>query len=190
MKDKGGNNEISTSATIWGFARRSLIFPLVLMLGASVGCAGPMSEPVQQPFSAAKHRMIRIQSCADRSADRGNWDLAAEATRALTERVSATKHFEIAAEPALIVSCDVEGVIDRNAIQRGIAPGWGLSEVRVTVIVWEKPGDRVMAVFRGFAALPRGSTDTIDATRRLVAAAMNDIANQLETWVKASGEKK
>jgi len=63
-----------------------------------------------------------------------------------------------------------------------------LSEVRITVIVWERPGDRIIAAFRGFAALPRGSMDTIDATRRLVAAAMNDVANQLETWVKASGK--
>lgn len=160
------------------------------MLGAFVGCAGPMSEPAQQPFSAAKHRMIRIQSCADQSADRGNWDLAAEATRALTERVSATRRFEIAAEPGLIFSCNVEGVVDRNNFQRGPALFGDLSEVRVTVIVWERPADRIIATFRGFAVLPRGSTDTIDATRRLVAAAMNDVANQLETWVKASGEKK
>ncbi len=185
MKDKVG-----ASATIWGFARRSLIFPLVLMLGAFASCAGPMSEPAQQPFSAAKHRMIRIQSCADQSADRGNWDLAAEATRALTERVSATRHFEIAVEPGLLFSCNVEGVVDRNSFQRGPALFGNPSEVRVTVIVWEKPGDRIIATFRGFAVLPRGSIDTIDATRRLVAAAMNDVANQLETWVKASGEKK
>jgi hypothetical protein len=189
MKDKGGNNEISTSATIWGFARRSLIFPLVLMLGEFVACAGPMSERVQQPFSAAKHRMIRIHSCADQSADRGNWDLAAEATRALTERVSATRHFEIAAEPGLVFSCNVEGVVDRNSFQRGPALFGNPSEVRVTVILWEKPGDRIIATFRGFAVLPRGSIDTIDATRRLVAAAMNDVANQLETWVKASSER-
>ena len=183
MKD-----EVGAGATIWGFARRSLLFPLVFMLGAFVGCAGPMSEPVQQPFSAAKHRTIRIQSCADQSADRGNWDLAAEATRALTERVSATKHFEIAAEPALVFSCNVEGVVDRYNFQRGPAMFENLSEVRITVIVWERPGDRIIAAFRGFAALPRGSMDTIDATRRLVAAAMNDVANQLETWVKASGK--
>ena len=170
--------------------RPSLIFPLVLMLGAFVGCAGPMSEPVQQPFSAAKHRMIRIQSCADQSADRGNWDLAAEATRALTDRVSATRHFEIAAEPGLVFSCNVEGVVDRNSFQRGPALFRVLSEVRVTVIVWERPGDRIVATFRGFAALPGGSMNTIDTTRRLVAAAMNEVANQLETWVKAGDEKK
>jgi hypothetical protein len=190
MKDEGGNDPVRAGATIRDFARQLLIFPLVLMLGAFVGCAGSMSEPVQQPFSAAKHGMIRIQSCTDQSADRGNWDLAPEATRALTERVSATRHFKISAEPGLIFSCDVEGVVDRNAFQRGIAPVWGLSEVRVTVIVWEKPGDRIMAVFRGFAALPRGSMDTIDPTRRLVATAMDDVAIQLEGWVKAGGEMK
>jgi len=65
-----------------------------------------------------------------------------------------------------------------------------LSEVKVAVIVWERPGDRIIATFRGFAALPRGSMDTIDAPRRLVAAAMDDVARQLEAWVKASGEKK
>jgi len=188
MKDEGRNDPVRASATIWGFARRSLIFPLVLTLGAFVGCAGPMSEPVQQPFSAAKHRMIRIQSCADQSADRGIWDVAAEATRALMEKVAATQHFEIAAEPALVFSCNVEGVVDRSSFQRGAALFGDLSEVRVTVIVWERPGDRIIATFRGFAALPRGSMDTIDATRRLAAAAMNDVANQLEAWVKGSGK--
>ena len=98
-------------------------------------CAGPLSEPVQQPFSSVTHRTIRIQSCVDQSVYRGNWNLAAEATRALTEKVLATKRFEIAPEPALVFSCDVEGVVDRNAFQRGIPPLWGLSEVRVTVIV-------------------------------------------------------
>ena len=160
------------------------------MLGAFVGCAGPMSEPVQQPFSAAKHRMIRIQSCADQSADRGNWNLSAEATRTLMERVAATKHFEIAAEPALVFSCNVEGVVDRYNFQRGPALFGNLSEVKVTVILWERPGGGIIAAFRGFAALPRGSMDTIDAARRLVAAAMDDVANQLENWVKASGDKK
>jgi hypothetical protein len=183
MKD-----EVGAGAAIWGFARRSLIFPVVLTLGAFVSCASPMSVPVQQPFSVARHRAIRLQSCVDLSADRGNWNLAEEATRALTERVAATRHFEVVPEPALVFSCDVEGVVDRNNFQRGPALFGNLSEVRVTVIVWEKPGDRVMAVFRGFAALPRGSMDTIDAPRRLVAAAMNEVANQLETWVKSSGK--
>ena len=116
MKD-----EVGAGATIWGFARRSLIFPVALTLGAFVGCASPMSEPVQQPFSAAKHRSIRLQSCADQSADRGNWNLAAEASRALTERVAATRHFEIAAEPALVFSCDVEGVVLENDRGPGLA---------------------------------------------------------------------
>jgi hypothetical protein len=185
MKD-----EVGAGATIWGFARRSLIFPVVLTLGAFVGCASPMSEPVQQPFSAAKHRSIRLQSCADQSADRGNWNLAPDATRVLTDRVAATRHFEIAAEPALVFSCNVEGVVDRYNFQRGPGLFGNFSEVRVTVILWEKPGDGIIATFRGFAALPPGSLDTIDAPRRLVAAAMDDVARQLETWVKASGDQK
>ncbi len=168
--------------------RRLLISLLFLTPFAVLHCAGPLSEPVQQPFSSAKHRTIRIQSCVEQSVYRGNWNLAAEATRALTEKVLATKQFEAAPEPGLVFSCDVEGVIDRNDLQRGAPSLLGLAEVKVTVIVWEKPGDNVMAVFRGFAALPRGSMDTIDAERRLVAAAMDDVANQLEAWVKASGK--
>ena len=183
-------DEVGAGATVWGFARRSLIFPIVLTLGAFLGCASPMSEPVQQPFSAAKHRSIRLQSCVDQSADRGIWNLSAEATRALTERVAATRHFEIAAEPGLVFSCDVEGVVDRYNYQRGPGLFWNFSEIRVTVILWEKPGDRIVATLRGFAALPRGSLDTIDAPHRLVAAAMDDLVRQLETWVKASGDQK
>jgi len=149
-----------------------------------------MSQPVQQPFSPAKHRAIRLQSCAGQSADRGNWNLAEEASRALTEKVVATRHFEISSEPGLVFSCNVEGVVDRNSFQRGPALFGNLSEVRVAVILWESPGDGIIATFRGFAALPPGSMGTIDDPRRLVAAAMNDVANQLEAWVKASGDKK
>jgi len=185
MKDEGGG-----SAAIWDFARRSLIFPVVLTFGTFVGCAGPMSEPVQQPFSAAKHRSIRFQSCVDQSAERWNWNLAAEATQTLRETVLRSGRFEIAPEPALVFSCNVEGVVDRSGFQRGPALFGSPSEVRVTVIVWERPEDRIITTFRGFAALPRGSMDTIDAPRRLVAAAMDDVARQLEAWVKASGEKK
>ena len=185
MKD-----EVDAGAANWSFARRSLLSPLVLTLGVWVGCAGPMSEPAQQPFSAAKHRSIRLQSCVDRSVDRGNWGLAAEATRALSERVLAVKQFEVASDPGLVFSCDVEGVVDRYSYLRSPGLFLNLSEVRVGVILWENPGDGIIATFRGFASLPPGSLDTIDAPRRLVAAAMNDVANQLEAWVKASGGKK
>jgi hypothetical protein len=188
MRDEGGNDEVGAGASFCHFAQRTVVFPLVLLLGAFMGCAGSMSEPAQQPFSAAKHRLIRLQSCVDQSANRGNWNLAAEATEALMERVAATRHFETAAEPGLVFSCDTEGVVDRYSMQRGSALFWNLSEVRVTVILWEKPGDGIIATFRGFAALPPGSLDTLDATRRLVAAAMDDVASQLETWVKASGK--
>jgi hypothetical protein len=187
MED-GGVLRVDNKFSPVNFVSQCLL-PLIL-LGALVGCAGPMSEPVQQPFSAAKHRSIRLQSCTDRSTDRGNWNLAPEATRALTERVAATRHFEVAPEPALVFSCNVEGVVDRYSFQRGPALFGNLSEVKVAVIVWERPGDRIIATFRGFAALPPGSLDTVDAPRRLVAAAMDDVARQLEAWVKAGGDKK
>jgi len=152
------------------------------------GCAGLLSEPVWQPFSPTRHRQIHVQSCVDQSANRGQWNLAPEASRALMGKVLATRRFEFAPEPALIFSCDVEGHIDRSDPQRNFPPLWGLSEVRVTVIAWERPGDRVMAVFRGLATLPRGGIDNVGTESRLIAAAMNDVANQLEAWINASGK--
>jgi len=185
--EDGGVLRVDNKFSLVNFVSQYLL-PLIL-LGSFVGCAGPMSEPIQQPFSPAKHRSIRFQSCVDQSAERGNWNLAAEATQTLRETVLRSGRFEIAPEPALVFSCNVEGVVDRSGFQRGPALFGSLSEVTVTVLVWERPDDRIIARFRGFAAMPRGSLDTIGAERRLVAAAMDDVGKQLESWVKAGGKK-
>lgn len=115
--------------------------------------------------------------------------MAAEATRAFTEKLTAMRSFEVAPEPALVFSCDVDGTADRNAFQRGVLPDWSLTSVRVSVIAWEKPGDRVLAVFRGFAAMTPGALSGIGVERILVRDAINDLAGQLEAWVKGSGKK-
>src|SRR3970040_1115514 len=110
--EDGGVLRVDNKFSLVNFVSQYLL-PLIL-LGSFVGCAGPMSEPLQQPFSPAKHRSIRFQSCVDQSAERGNWNLAAEATQTLRETVLRSGRFEIAPEPALVFSCNVEGVVDRR----------------------------------------------------------------------------
>src|SRR5574341_1694859 len=86
---KGGVLRIDDKFSLVNLVSQFLL-PLIL-LGSFVGCAGPMSEPAPQPFCAGRHRSIRLQSCVDQSVDRGSWGLAAEATRALSERVLVIK---------------------------------------------------------------------------------------------------
>jgi hypothetical protein len=74
-------------------------------------------------------------------------------------------------------------VVDRNAFQRGVLPDWSLAQVRVTMTAWEKPGDKLIAVFRGFAALAPGDMSLSGAEKYLVGNAANQIGVQLEAWV-------
>ena len=185
MKDERGNDQVSAGPAIWYRAQLSLIVRVVLMLGAFAGCAGFSAEQMQQPYSPAKHRTARIQGCLDRSNFRGHLDLAAEATHALTKKLLATKLFEVTREPVLLLTCDIQGSVDRSHYQGGFPPAWGPTEVRMTVVVWEKPDDRILATFRSFASIPSGGLNMIGTDGYLVNGAVDEIVRQLELWVKA-----
>jgi hypothetical protein len=168
----------------------SLLLLFTLMPVVLFGCAGHLAEELAQPYSPTKHRTIRIQSCLDRSNFRGHLDLVAEATQALTQKILATKLFEVVREPALLLTCDVAGSPDRSAFQSGFPPLWGTTEVRMTVVVWEKPDDRIIATFRSFVSAPSGGLNTIGTDRYLVNGAVDDIVRQLQMWVKAGSGKR
>ena len=147
-------------------------------------CATQSVVQVQHPFPSTKHRSIWIEQCIDRSEYKGERNLAEEATQTLREKVLDTKLFELDAGAMLRLTCDLEGFAEGSAFQRWLLPGWGATEARIAVMVWEKPGDKVLATFRSHASVKEGGLYTIGADQYIISVGMKDIAGQLETWAK------
>ncbi|MGE5303833.1 MAG: DUF4410 domain-containing protein [Alphaproteobacteria bacterium] len=115
--------------------------------------------------------------------------MAEEATRALTDKIMATNRFEAASDPSLVVTCDIEGFAEGSAFQRWLLPGWGASEAKVAVVVWEKPDDKVLATFRSHSSVSSGGLYTIGADQYILTVAIDDVVNQLQAWAKGGKAK-
>ncbi len=163
------------------FQLRRVLFAVILT--TLHGCASQSAEPMQQPYSPAKHRAVRIQSCFNRSGFRGSSDLAPLVTGMLADKISAAKLFEVARDASLILTREVEGFAGGSAFPRAGLDGW--TRVRIAVILWERPGDRVVAAFRGSSSVTPGGQNLIGADRYVVSLAVNDIVRQLEMWTRA-----
>lgn len=161
---------------------RSRILSALLISSALAGCATQSAVQVQQPFEPAKHRTVRIEPCQDRTGFEGTRDLAGEATRVLTEKVAATKLFEVAADAPLVLTCDIERFAEGSAFKRWLMPGWGATQAAVAVIVWEKPGDKMLATLRSQSSVSAGGLYTIGADQYILSVAFDEIVKQLEAW--------
>ena len=163
----------------------------VLLAAAAVGgCATQTATQIQHPFEATKHRVVRLEPCEDRTGFKGDRDLKAEATRAFTEKVKATKRFEIREDAPLVLTCDIERFVEGSALKRWTWPGWGRTQAAVAVIVWERPGDKVLATLRSESEVAAGGLYTIGADQYILGVAFDDIAKQLEAWAGGAGSGK
>ena len=158
----------------------------VVGLMVFTGCATQSLPQFQAAFVPAKHRNVRVERCQDRSGFKGERDLAAEATEALTEKLKATNVFEISPKASLVLSCDIESFAEGNAFQRWILPGWGATEARVAVIVFERPGEKVLATLRSHSAVGSGGLFSVGADQYILSVALDDIVNQMEAWAKGA----
>lgn len=147
-------------------------------------CATQSVVQVQHPFSSTEHRTIWIEQCIDRSEYKGKRNLAEEATQTLKEKVLATKLFELDRDATLRLTCDLEGFAEGSAFQRWLLPGWGATLAKIAVMVWERPGDKVLATFRSHASVKTGGLYTVGADQYIIGVGMKDIVEQLETWAK------
>ena len=57
-------------------------------------------------------------------------------------------------------------------------------------MVWEKPGDKVMATFRSQAAVKGGGLYTIGADQYISDAAFDDVVKRLKAWISGAGSEK
>jgi hypothetical protein len=148
------------------------------------GCATQRATQIHEPFVASRHRAVRIERCQDRTGFRGGRDLTGEATRILTEKVEATKLFAITPDASLVLTCDVERFAEGSAFKRWLWPGLGATQAGLAVIVWETPGDRILATLRSQTSVKEGGLYTIGADRYILDVAFTDIVKQLEAWAR------
>ncbi len=165
--------------------RWSAFFLMILACGSVVSCVTHSVVQPSQPPLALTERRVRIEPCQNRTGDAGGRDLNAEATQALTEKVKASRRFELTADAPLVLTCDIEEFAEGSALKRWVMPGWGSTQAGVAVILWEQPGDKLLATFRSRTSVSSGGLFTIGADQYIIGAAFDDIIKQMETW--ASG---
>jgi len=161
---------------------RFLFVPVVLFTGL-LGCETASTVQVQQPFEKPQQNLIRIERCINRTDYRGAHDLEAEATRTLTEKLQESGLFEIVTDAPFVLTCDIERFAEGSAAKRWLVPGWGATQAEVVVMVWEKPGDKVLASFRSETAVRAGGLYTVGADQYILSAVFDDIIKQLRAWV-------
>jgi hypothetical protein len=155
------------------------VWPVLVLV---TGCATQSASIIPAESSRPSLRVVRIQPCQDRTGYTGR-DLGAEATRALVERVRASGIFEVREDEApLALTCDVERFEEGSAVMRWLWPTLGPTHGQVAVSVWEHPGDRVLATFRGLASVRGGGLYTLGADRYILGVALDDVVTQMKAW--------
>lgn len=151
---------------------------------SSGGCVTQSASILPGTSTPPAARAVQIRPCQDRSGFPGR-DLGDETTRALTEKVQNSGVFEVLREAPLTLTCDIERFEEGSAVKRWVWPGWGATIGQVAVSVWEQPGDRVLATFRGQASVRVGGLYTVGADQYILGVAVDDIVGQMKAW--ASG---
>jgi hypothetical protein len=162
--------------------RAGRVAGLLVVTLALGGCVTQSATIAPEPAPPLTHRVVRIEPCRDRSGFTGR-DLGSETTRALADKVTASRLFEVRADAPLVLTCDIERFEEGSALKRWVWPTWGATIGQVAVSAWEQPGDRVLATFRGQAAVRAGGLYTVGADQYILGAAVDDIVGQMKAWV-------
>lgn len=156
---------------------------LVILAAALLsGCATQSALQVRQPFMPDKYKAVRIEPCIDRTSYTGERDIAAEATLTLTEKIRKSGLFEIRDDAPLVLTCEIEKFEEGSASKRWLWPGWGATRAWVSVMVWEQPGDNVLAAMRSRSNVESGGLYTIGAEHYILGTAFDDIISQMKEW--------
>jgi len=157
--------------------------PLVLVAMLVTGCVTDQVRRIEQPYVPDRYQTVRISPCEDRTGSETGRNLAGEATQSLIDKVQAAGLFQVVDEAPLVLTCDIERFAEGSALKRWVLPGWGSTQAGVAVMVWEQPGDKVLATFRSHAHVDAGGLYTIGADRYILSTAFDDIVKQLRDWM-------
>jgi len=164
------------------FYRHTLRCMIASTLVTLLSCATQSADQYLKPFDESRYKTVRIEPCTDRTGLAVPRDIAAEATRSLSEKISESGLYEIRSDGDLMLSCDVERFAEGSALKRWIWPGWGATKAKITVMIWEQPSQTVLAILSSIASVEAGGFYTIGADRYIIGVAINDIVNKLKIW--------
>lgn len=146
------------------------------------GCVTQSASILPERSAAPSDRVVQVQPCRDRSGFTGR-NLEPETTRTLIEKVRASGLFKIRDGAPVSLICDIEKFEEGSALKRWVWPTWGATIAQVAVSVWEQPGDRVLATFRGQASVRAGGLYTVGADQYILGVAVDAIVAQMKAWV-------
>ena len=181
MERHGGYTEVAN----WTTGLRSLL-AAALTAGILTSCATQSVTQTQEPFVASEYTAVRVEPCEDRTGFQGERDLKGEATRTFIEKVKAARLFEVTTDAPLVLTCDIERFAEGSALKRWVMPGWGPTQAAVSVMVWKKPEEKVLATFRSQSSVSAGGLYTIGADQYILGVAFDDIVKQFEEWAKGT----
>ena len=151
---------------------RVTVFVLIgLML---MSCTTERTVQIQAPFEPIHPPRVSIESCVDRSGFKGSRDIGAEATNIFTRKLADADLFEITPNAPLCLTCDIEQFKVGSALKRWVMPGWGATQARVAVMVWEKTEEKVLATFRSVSSVKSGGLYTLGAEHYILGVAFDD----------------
>jgi hypothetical protein len=154
------------------------------------GCVTESTSRIEQPYVPTERRAARLEACEDRTGSSGERDLKGEASRVLSEKIRGSGLFEVGTEAPLVLTCDIERFAEGSALKRWVLPGWGSTQAAVAVMLWEQPGDRLLATFRSQSRVDAGGLYTIGADQYIFSVAFEDIVKQMREWMAASAAAK
>ena len=122
---------------------------------------------------------MQIEPCTDRTGIGGTRDIAAEATKSLREKITASGLFAIPQDAQLLLTCDVERFAEGSALKRWIMPGWGATKAKLTVMVWDQTDNTVLGKLSSVSSVESGGLYTIGADHYILGVAVSDIVDKL-----------
>lgn len=163
-----------------GCKRHLLISTISLIVLAA--CGQTMRE---QAFTSPPpaERAVRVEACVDRSEYEGARDLGNEATMELRRQIGTSSVFTMSDEATLVVTCDVERMVEGSAIKRWIWPGWGVTKGSIAISLWRMPKQDVLASFHSHSDISGGGLYSLGAEHYILDRAIADVVEQLEDWV-------
>lgn len=160
----------------------SLKYLVLCALFGMTSCATQSANQYLKPFDTIKYRSMRVDPCVDRTGIVSTRDLSKEANQSLYEEISSIGLFAVKPDGDLTLSCDIERFVEGSALKRWLWPGWGATKAKITVMVWERSSQTVLAILSSVATVESGGLYTIGADHYIMEVAIKDIISKIKRW--------
>jgi hypothetical protein len=174
-----------------GSSPRALRVLAVAFAMALPGCEAtlPVTQSyidAQAPTGAGGKLEVRLEPCVDRTATNGR-NLGAEATKAFREKIPSTALIALKDDARFGIACEVTAFAEGSAFQRWLMPGTGVTAGQVAAMVTDVKTGEIVAIARSRATVGGGGLFSAGADDYILAAAVQDVVNQLQAWVGRRG---